>query len=216
MIVIPKSQYGVVKRLMSMRSNEMRSITNALANAQPSTSFSTLSNMVGADREILRLLGTLGAVREETGLSIEEFVAEFIEAAQSEEKLRPSDVDWNQLSNDLADLLRSSEPAVMTSKARELIADHDHSYCREDSRIISDIRFIFSPGEIKKPTVAAIVHMLKIAYHEESADTKAFFVALEPGDLRHLRDILDRAIAKEAALEGVLDSAGTPRLHHEQ
>ena len=51
--------------------------------------------------------------------------------------------------------------------------------------------------------------MLKLAYHE-AAESKEFYVALDTEDVRLLRDLLDRAIAKEAKLKATLSQSKFP------
>jgi len=57
--------------------------------------------------------------------------------------------------------------------------------------------------------------MLKLAYHEGD-DSKEFFVALDTEDLRHLRDLIDRAITKESFLKKFVKPSGVPLITIEE
>jgi len=69
-----------------------------------------------------------------------------------------------------------------------------------DARIYTDIRPIFSIDTTKNPENAVIYHNLKIIFGHETT-TKDIFISLNPGDLIRLKNVIDRAINKEALLK---------------
>jgi hypothetical protein len=63
-----------------------------------------------------------------------------------------------------------------------------------------------SPDE--EPYGAVIVHLLKLSYHEDG-DHKEFFVALDDADLKHLKEVIERAERKAKTLRGKLKAGAT-------
>jgi hypothetical protein len=78
---------------------------------------------------------------------------------------------------------------------------------------MTDIRSVFGQPE-DLPLAAGIVHTLKITYHVDDG-MKDFYVALDDGDVRTLRELLDRAELKFASLQALLDRAKVPLLESE-
>jgi hypothetical protein len=211
MLTIPKNRKVATSRLIAMESEEMRALSTALSKAPGTASVRSLSRQLNVEIEppLLQLLSLLGEIREESGLSSEEFASELLVAARADQ-MKPADGDWDRLKNDLILLFDSAESLALIGKAKHLLSDHEHTYCPHSSRVISDVRCVFRSADVEKPVGAVIVHMLKLAFHQESSDTQAFFIALDSEDLRHLRDLLDRAIAKETSLTTLIKSAQLP------
>lgn len=67
-------------------------------------------------------------------------------------------------------------------------------------RIFTDIRPIFEVGPEPSPRGAAIVHTLKISYHEDRR-VRELFVALDTENVNELIDVLERANSKAEALK---------------
>jgi hypothetical protein len=71
---------------------------------------------------------------------------------------------------------------------------------------VSDIRPVFSDDVEEAPTVAVIVHMLKIVYYQ-AGERREFVVAMDTKDIQLLIDTCDRAAKKTKGLETVIESA---------
>jgi hypothetical protein len=172
---------------------------------------SKLQRPIAGLDSILRMISTLAGLGEETETSHREIAAQLISNARIDkiEAIDPPDQDWVRLERDIARLLDVSNSLLITNKAAMLISEHEHAFCSENTRVISDIRAIFPSGEITSPAGAVIIHMLKLAYHQGD-DDKEFYIALDEEDLRILRDSLDRAIAKEKRLREVIKSSKVP------
>ncbi len=76
------------------------------------------------------------------------------------------------------------------------------------SKILSDLRYVFKSDPEEEPYGAVIVHLLKLTYHEDT-EHKEFFVAMDDGDLRHLKEVIERAEKKARTLRRKLDAAAT-------
>ncbi len=70
-------------------------------------------------------------------------------------------------------------------------------------RIFTDLRPIFEPGPEPSPRGAAIVHTLKISYHEDR-QVRELFVALDTENVNELIGVLERANSKAEALKEFL------------
>lgn len=224
-ITIPKSQQRAVQRLLSLSPEKMGQFIECIKTASPASSFRVLERRLQQKIDtpitglnpILQMVATLGGIAEDEGMSNEEIAGELIGAAQKDkiDDINPSDNDWGRLKRDLAMLFAVSAPIALTRKAAMLTSEHEHVYCPDNSRIISDIRSIFPSGEIADPVGAVIVHLLKLAYHQDD-DTKAFYVALDSEDVRMLRDLLDRAISKEDRIKKTMKTSGIQFVGGEQ
>jgi hypothetical protein len=83
--------------------------------------------------------------------------------------------------------------------------DGERLYC--EAKILSDMRAVFHDDAISKPAGAVVTHTLKVGYHENGTH-KEFFVVLESADLEALKEIIERAQAKETILRKLLPEAG--------
>lgn len=75
----------------------------------------------------------------------------------------------------------------------------ENGYNFNESRIVSDIRLVFNDDDLKKvePSYAVILHNLIIKYTKGHGEPGSFFVAMDMGDLKNLKESLDRAFTKD-------------------
>ena len=106
-------------------------------------------------------------------------------------------VDWSAFKADLEALLACDQSLGVTAKAASVRSEYGAIYCR--ARILTDLRPIFGPDPALAPLAAVIVHTLRITYHDGDSH-KDFYVALDAGDLRQIRELAERADRKEASL----------------
>lgn len=86
----------------------------------------------------------------------------------------------------------------LMAKATGLITENEKNY--SESRVISDVRYIFSSGDNPQNVIGGVlVHKLKIDYFENSVQ-KEFFVSMDLKDLNELALTIQRAIAKDKIL----------------
>lgn len=108
----------------------------------------------------------------------------------------------------LMELLKVDDSLGVTAKARDVMTEHDHIFCK--ARILSDIRPVFS-DEPDRASGAVIIHHLKIGYHQDHKH-RDFYVALDTNDLAALKETIARAEKKSAALEAILKQSKVPYL----
>jgi hypothetical protein len=83
-----------------------------------------------------------------------------------------------------------------------------------DSRVLTDIRPIFSLKEDLHPTAAVIIHNLEFVTHTDDRHTYTY-IALDPNDLRKLKRTLERALQKEEILKKSVVASGMTYLDSE-
>ena len=101
------------------------------------------------------------------------------------------------------------ESIRVTSKARFVTTEYPSLFC--SARILTDIRPVFSDDILKVPHHAAVVHQLRIHYHQ-SRELKEMFLTIDINDIIALKELLERAQEKEATLLTMLEVAGVKSL----
>jgi isocitrate dehydrogenase kinase/phosphatase len=141
-------------------------------------------------------------------LLITRIIAEVALQAVEEKDLKPSDPEsWARFKENLLELLKVEGSLAVASKAMNVVTEQERIFSH--ARILSDIRSIFKDDPEANPSAVAIIHTLRIHYHQ-SGDLKSFFVAMDDQDLRKLKDAIDRAQKKSATLRSVAKSADIP------
>ncbi len=103
-------------------------------------------------------------------------------------------------------LLSIDKGVAITSKARNVISNHDHVYC--NARIVSDIRPIFS-AEADSVSAMGIVHTFNITHHVSGRRKHGeFFVAMDDNDLIAIKKLIERAEKKSGILKSIIKKSG--------
>jgi len=145
------------------------------------------------------------AVRVRVGIPVSEFAAGISAAVDDFEESEFSEQDKLRLTGRLAQLLEIEKSLGTTSKANDVLTEHEHTFC--DARILTDMRPIFPSDLAVSPTEAVVVHTLKIAYHQDR-EHKEFYVALDFDDIQTLKTAIERAELKDQSAKSLLDKAG--------
>jgi hypothetical protein len=134
-------------------------------------------------------------------------VSDIAEAAASEKLggLEPGSPAVPAFADKLTRLMSLEQPLGVTSRALDVMTQHKNPL--RSSRILSDIRSIFSSGDDPRPVAAVIVHNLRLATMTDG-DYFTFTAALDSQDLRSLAAVVARAIKKEESLKGAIQRAG--------
>jgi CRISPR/Cas system-associated endoribonuclease Cas2 len=178
----------------------------------PSATFDAASNFKAIDRE--------------TGYSILEFLTGFCISRLSRSKdwkevvdavlvnVTRSDVEPKLKTGELKKLeqrlkrILSNQTLALKSKAIRLQSTHDKIFL--GCEVVSDIRPVYSLNGSPKIEAAMSFHMLHLEFHHEG-ERSTFYCALDSKDIKTLRDVLDRAVKKESAIESLLQDAKLPR-----
>jgi hypothetical protein len=208
-IALPDEALDDLKKIIELSDAAFNSLLKAINEAEPTFQLSILQMKVAetvqgvpkADIEaVLRAALNLYSMKSRIGLS----PARSAEAVANSPTLSKSS-DFSQdkrtaLSLRLAKLLSCDKSLGMTSKAQEVMTQHERVFCH--ARILSDIRPVFANGP-EAASAATIIHNLQIGFRHDGKH-EVVYVALDTDDIKKLKDIIERAEKKTAALEAVL------------
>lgn len=129
--------------------------------------------------------------REEFGIPVEDFVRDIVGAAGLNATPEQQDRLFALISR-----LLSTPSLAITAKAYDLLTENDANF--HSARVVTDLRPIFA-DTTDKPTVAAIVHSLRLRVGS-SQEVRDIYVALDEVDIGRLQDTLARAQGKASTL----------------
>lgn len=217
-IRIPEQQHRAVSAVVSAEPHQREEILHALAKAEPTLLLvkleSQLAESTDVPRELIRSVLTVASslmmTAERHGLSGAELAEQVVDAVVTQELGLTKDSSDAEMVRDFFTALLAADSVIRTTaKANELLVDHSNPLV--GSRILTDLRPIFSDGDSLEPVAGVIVHTLKLSVFADGHD-KSYYFALDEDDLRELRRTVDRAIEKETALRSRLSSAEFPCL----
>lgn len=213
---IPKDSQMGINLIASTEDSEVRALARELAdlgsfsvNFDDATEvlIEKLGGKVGISEndleEILQTVLMMHLVGQRHDMDLDELVESVLDAAEHFEN--PLTLEREHLSTKLR-LLMDSPNLRTVAKSYGLL--HEHQRVFQFARVISDLRPIF-PHPLERPTGAVISHMLKLTYFEE-AKVKEFFVALDTGQLKEMRETLERAEQKAASIRELLKESNIP------
>jgi hypothetical protein len=161
--------------------------------------------------EMLEALLSLIALPPEDGFA----AADLARDVAWSQDLTLDDSEREAFASNLTTLL-GLETLVLAARAHDVVTEAARVF--HDARIISDVRPVFLPGAniAEGPRAAVLVSNLKIEYHEARGPINAVFFALDHSDLVRLQSVVDRALAKVASLQSVIDQMGIPYWEYQE
>lgn len=218
---IPDKYKAGFELIVRIDSKTVEKLIDALRLASPSLLIEDLASAVASQVQtlteeevvdVIEALISLYNFRDYSGTSIDKLIEGISQAVQEDEELPDiSDEQKQELEQRLATFLEFDGVLSVTSKAIDVVRDHERIFTR--SRILTDMRPIFESDLEKGPAGVAIVHMLKIEYADLEGKHE-FFVALDSIDLEQLREQLDRADKKAKAIGLMLNKANISYLNY--
>jgi hypothetical protein len=212
-LTIPEDYVAGLAQIVALPDAVINELTSALAESPASLDIKAATSSISGkvltipQKDIRRILATLlslyslRAFREtETDDFIDDIVRAMKRSKRPELALADSD---NRFRDRLKRLLGFSAFAT-ASKAVFLQHEHEHTLCT--ARIFTDARPVYGDDATSLPSVVAITHMLKLAYHEGNR-LEEIHVALDKADLMKLKLLIERAESKGASFRKVFDSA---------
>lgn len=165
-------------------------------------------------KDIIQNLVPLYILRARTDLSVSDFAEDVLQAMDETgvDELQISGQEREEFKDRMVQLL-SVESIDIGIKANDLLVEHEHTV--HSTRVLTDLRPIFSQNPEDGPKAAVIVHMLKISYHNESDEVEEFYVGLDTGDINRLIDTLRRAESKADNLRLFLENTNVNYIHAE-
>jgi hypothetical protein len=189
---IPQPHREALSKLAKLDDSDYNQFVEALASTQAAISMRAYANRVAAKlpedqneliTNIIRALIPLFWLLDET--VTKDKLATDVARSLSREASGISEEDSKSLIDRLVSILQIEETLGTTAKATLVYTDHQHTYSQ--SSILTDIRPIFMTDPTKQPVASAIVHTLKIKFHQdEEKGHREFFVAMDAADLIEL------------------------------
>ena len=157
---------------------------------------------------------TLEYLKQDTEMSAEEFAEAISDSAfyAASDKFKFNENDADVLEERLTKIFKSDHILELNTKAISVLTDHDNLFL--SAKILTDARPIFN-DEGSALEAIAVVHMLRIHF-EHNSEHQDFFAALDVGDLRKLRHVIDRAEQKAEVLKMTFKASNIPYLDIEQ
>lgn len=216
---VPRSDQKPLAQLLGFSQEQMKAFKDTLRGAPPKLLLRDLADRVAGTLNsdpdetyaIIQVLARLYGIRVRRGSAPEEF-AEQVRLAAEAANLGAPVSGWKSFESDLAELLSFQRSLGVTSKALDVMTEHERTLCQ--ARILSDLRPVFREKVEEGPAAAVIVHTLRIRFHS-GEETAEFFVAMDGQDLAELKRLVDRAIQKDIRLRELAAKADLPCLEAE-
>lgn len=157
-------------------------------------------------RQIFTTLAAMYIACEETEMPVPQlldFIIPDLEAAE----IKPQDSNWDLFRHSLVELLSAESPFTITTKSLQIFTAHERVY--SSARILTDMRPVFAANPADGPKASVTFHMLQLNFRERGRENGLFF-ALDTNDVQQLRNVLDRALAKELSLLQFCEKGGVP------
>jgi hypothetical protein len=106
------------------------------------------------------------------------------------------------------------EPVQLASRARDVVTEYERVF--HDARVLTDLRPVFGRDAQAGAKAATVVATLKIEAHEGTGPLSEYYFAMDHGDLLRLRAMVDRALAKTAAIKRLADRMDLPYWEYEE
>jgi hypothetical protein len=214
---IPPPFVESARSLLALTAADLDTLAGTIRDApRPQTTAAFLEGVTAAfpDRAgevggILRMLISLQLAGVEDDLSAAQLAEQFAKAAHS---LAPADkVEdagfWSHLVAQLTQVFSAEQSLGLVVKAIEVLSESERMFA--DARVLTDLRPVFGPALDAGPQASVVIHTLRI---DCTGEPNRFHVVLDAEDLRRLRDVLDRALEKEAALKKMGEDMKLPVL----
>lgn len=215
---IPAAHRPALAKLAGLSAEQRRSFLQGLREAPPALLLADLAGRlepaVGLEKTellpIMTMLASMYESRRHGKEDVSEFAQLVVEAAQRTKEVNPD--DWDEFRKIIEQLLSCDNSLGVTAKAVGVMSDHERVYCR--SRVLTDIRPVFTNEAARGPAAITIIHTLRISFHAATGDTdtEAFYVALDTVDLGDLKKQIDRALEKERSIRQLLRATNLPIL----
>jgi hypothetical protein len=216
---IPDEQIPAIVKIRRLSNTSVRELIAALKSAAIEPDSEKMAAQI-ADRvpgiqiedlaAIVDVIYELYFVREFANVSQSRFLEDLIQGLRDTAKpdLELKEAEVPSIEDRFKRLLTIDTLNAVAKSAR-LQRDGERLYCT--AKILSDLRPVFTSNAMSRPVGAVITHTLKLDYHK-GADIKEFFIVLDSEDLGKLKEVVERAHAKDKTLRGLLKNMKLPDL----
>lgn len=209
-IRVPAPHRDPIRRLALLTDPEFDALVDAVSTDGRSIARARLSASVADalewddDAASVLLDSLLGAHSVHEGR--QEGAADVAAAIADDPSLKLAETEKPTVTARLAQLLELEQLAALSQAAR-LLAEDEQTFCR--ARTLSDLRPVFQRRSDPPEAIGVLIrHTLQLRYHTDGLETEPFFLTVDKSGLRSLRDVVDRALAKDQALRNMAESSG--------
>lgn len=206
-IYIPKEVIPGFESIIRLSKKSVEQISNFLVNSKvssdPNDILDKLSIFIETNPQIKNTKDLVQTIASFIHLLTEkndyETVAENLSKSFKEiHSPNINEKDFTSLKHNLSQILKSSVNLNLSVKAYKLLRENNYVY--KNSRIVTDIRIVFSDDLGSKNRKAILIHNLHINYMSDKLN-KEFFVSLDLDDLKDIQGQIERAIKKDKIIK---------------
>lgn len=210
---IPEAELETIGRLLRYPAETFEAICHVLETAEPAVQMDYFAPNLAAEAgleedeaaAILELLSSMYQTLDRSP-NQDAFLARLKRSLADEPSLSSIADDWHNASEKLRRLLSFENSIGVTAKARGLLIQHEHFYCK--GRILTNLRPVYK-RDLGTPVASIIYHELRITYHKsDDSDTRDIYIAATKQHLLRLRSLIDRALQKEDGLRNHAQQGG--------
>lgn len=204
-VKIPQEQVLALKFVLAQSEEEFGALTSKLreipARYTPPHLAAAIARKLGntvESRALATTLLTILTAADEEEMQLETLLSRLIDSISSSPEFSDLTASHKELLRDrLIGLGQSSDAFAVALKSGGVIYDQERAYL--ESRILTDMRPIFSETPDETPNMVAITHELKFVFREDFQN-REFFIVLDDSDLNQLSKVIERAIKKANTL----------------
>jgi hypothetical protein len=218
-INIPDRFLPGFKALTELPEETAEQLLQGLAKPGEYINLESLASLMGPEvqlekdllRNILQMLASLNVQEEQLKNASSEQIAEALVGDCKAKKIQGKGYDWDHLKNFLLKYLLL-EPNALRTISQAALASNDRERILVGAEILTDIRPINLHGKLHR---SIILQTLKIQYLDKTTeDSSEAYFALDPKDLRKLRDQIDSALKTESELTDILKNTNLSALQY--
>lgn len=220
-LTIPDEYTAGLGHLMALPDEAVRELTRALiessasvdvrdANAVTSLISAKVPSIATRDlRHVMATLLSLYSVRASSEVPTDEFLEDVVRAMNRSGRPNLS-LDDPDISRSFRNRLKTLlDLNALTTASKAVVIQHEHEHALCTLRIFTDARPVYGEDVTSPPSAVAIMHMLKLTYHE-GRDAKDIYIAFDKEDLVHLKSQIARAESKAFGLHKIFESTKIP------
>jgi chorismate mutase len=216
-INIPENAASLLRKITDLPDDVFSSLAAVLERSKPALTPKELLSQISAalkdhsPKEITEISGTLFIlyrIRDIKNLTSEEVADQVAKVLAANGKVADPAQEAKIKSRLLAFL--NNDAVAVTVKSLDVMTEHEHILC--GARILSDIRPVFT-SSLGTPSAAVIIHNLEIAYHDKAQNRHyEMYFAMDTNDIQKLKEVIERAEKKSAALKAMILNSKIPYL----
>lgn len=216
-ITVPEQHVALIRKFLELPDAKIKEFVGVLQSANPQFNVADLSDEVSKRLDlprdltsgVIRILGSLYLTRDAGKVPLETFVDQEVGPALKRAGTFSQDTaeaQWKKLRSFLIAALSLENTLGTAAKAGYVLTQHERIFV--NARILTDIRPIFHSNVSEKPGSATLVHMLRMTHRDNHRNYLDEYFALDSNDIRHLKELIDRALKKEETLKALMKNAG--------